>query len=598
MKKHSFVFKIFSMLISFVMMFFGARADVFAAARTVTTTKSCAYGLCSKKLILSGPYGNANDVVDSSIPYLGGRTYYDVYHNDYDSRDDFEKRYHMYVVYCPKYDRSSSSLFRHTMSLFFPEHGLTFTGYSQFNSSSHYVNYVCDHGLSIGGTYCLTQHLCGENSRLTEEEIKNIIMAYDNGCGETVSELESHTWSYGSWSYDGSYHFRDRTCSKCGYKVTERYGHSISYGYWIKTATQHSRTVSCATCGYSTTESASHSWTYSSSTSIGSTQHKYTRTCSVCGYSETVSENHSLSYGQWYRYADDEQRALDSSAPDSLNNHARKVTCSKCGYTGYQYQSHNLTIRDPSDISRYINPDVGYYLYGDYHYYTETCSVCSYRIAHYSRHTFGSSNYTYKNSSVHLVSKPCTSCDYVDNYDEAHNYTNVYTPYSDTQHKLTKTCVCGDKIISYSNHRDDNGDNICDDCGYVMSHFSVTVPTSMTISVDKNGKTYSASNVSIANNSTGAVKVTSINLTGKNGWKIVPYSTNMANEKVDAKKIGLKIGNSVSTSGSAMQMSGNWTIAKNSSLALSYGAVVSATSSPVTDQNVIDITFVIDWSDA
>ena len=130
-----------------------------------------------------------------------------------------------------------------------------------------------------------------------------------------------------------------------------------------------------------------------------------------------------------------------------------------------------------------------------------------------------------------------------------------------------------------------------------MTRFSVTVPATLSLVMDKDGKVYTPTNAAIINNSTAAVKVTGISLSPKNGWTVVPYSTNMANQKVDSHKIGLKLRDSQSTSGNTMPVTGNWDIAKDSNLPLTYSAVVSATSQPITGRNVLDITFVIDWRD-
>ena len=130
-----------------------------------------------------------------------------------------------------------------------------------------------------------------------------------------------------------------------------------------------------------------------------------------------------------------------------------------------------------------------------------------------------------------------------------------------------------------------------------MTKFSVTVPATLSLVMDKDGNVYAPTNAAITNNSTAAVKVTNITLTAKNGWTVVPYSTNMANEKVDAKKVGLKLRNSESDIEGILPVTGNWTVPKDESLPLPYSAVVSATSQPVTNQNVLNVTFVIDWRD-
>jgi hypothetical protein len=72
----------------------------------------------------------------------------------------------------------------------------------------------------------------------------------------------------------------------------------------------------------------------------------------------------------------------------------------------------------------------------------------------------------------------------------------------------------------------------------------------------------------------------------------------MANEKVDTKQIGFSINGAETISSGAtetLNLTGNWTIAKSDSLALSYDAVFSAMSDPVSEQ-VLTIVFVVDWA--
>ena len=234
-----------------------------------------------------------------------------------------------------------------------------------------------------------------------------------------------------------------------------------------------------------------------------------------------------------------------------------------------------------------------------WHYYTDTCSVCNYRAGHYSQHAYDNNQKTYSDISdtQHRVTQLCKYCEHPKEYEEDHTFTTTCEPISDTRHKFTSVCKCGHTNTSYGDHHDDDSDCYCDDCGYLMTRFSVTVPATLSLVMDKDGKVYTPTNAVITNNSTAAVKVTGISLSPKNGWTIVPYSTNMANEKVDTYKIGLKLRDSKSTSGNSMPLTGNWNISKGSNLPLIYSAVVSATSQPITGQNVLDVTFVIDWRD-
>ena len=72
----------------------------------------------------------------------------------------------------------------------------------------------------------------------------------------------------------------------------------------------------------------------------------------------------------------------------------------------------------------------------------------------------------------------------------------------------------------------------------------------------------------------------------------------MAHAKVDAKQLGFKI-NDVQTSkaGNAetFALSAPWEITENGRLPISYDAVVSAVSQPVTAQDVLSIVFVLEW---
>ena len=72
----------------------------------------------------------------------------------------------------------------------------------------------------------------------------------------------------------------------------------------------------------------------------------------------------------------------------------------------------------------------------------------------------------------------------------------------------------------------------------------------------------------------------------------------MAHEKVDAQLLGFKI-NDVQTSktgdAETFALTSPWEIAENDRLPLSYDAVVSAVSQPVTEQDVLSVVFVLEW---
>ncbi len=127
--------------------------------------------------------------------------------------------------------------------------------------------------------------------------------------------------------------------------------------------------------------------------------------------------------------------------------------------------------------------------------------------------------------------------------------------------------------------------------------FSVTVPVTLPLVVDESGEVHTGS-AEIINASTGTVVVSSVSISTKNGWQLVPYTTDMAHEKVDAQLLGFKINDAQASKTGNVEtfaLSAPWEIAENGRLPISYDAVVSAVSKAVTEQEVLSIVFVLEW---
>ena len=126
----------------------------------------------------------------------------------------------------------------------------------------------------------------------------------------------------------------------------------------------------------------------------------------------------------------------------------------------------------------------------------------------------------------------------------------------------------------------------------------MTVPAVLPLAMGEDGRVHT-SEASIINHSTGAVRVSSITAATQNGWKLVSWDTDMAQEKVDTNLIGFTL-NGAETKGGAgsesLPLTGDWTIPQDGSLPLSYDAVISALSQPVTDQTVLSVVFVLEWA--
>jgi len=142
---------------------------------------------------------------------------------------------------------------------------------------------------------------------------------------------------------------------------------------------------------------------------------------------------------------------------------------------------------------------------------------------------------------------------------------------------------------------------------------SVTVPTALPMAMAQNGDVTTADNCQIINNSYGAVRVKSVTISAEGGWSLTSYGdkSTLASEKVDSNKLGFALaiggGNQVTTDASdaASQqlisapitgcfMSGVGNPSANT-VSVDYSAIVTPLSSPVTDANVANVVFIIEW---
>ena len=264
--------------------------------------------------------------------------------------------------------------------------------------------------------------------------------------------------------------------------------------------------------------------------------------------------------------------------------HYRTATCVDCG-TAYEFESCSFIFPDswsPNGASNHIKRGV--------------CSICSETNVEFETHSsFG--DWVSISKTQHSRQVDCDVCGYSGSETAQHSFQyGAWSDYSDIQHQRQVTCSECDYVgAQLAVHSDQGNDGLCDACGHLMSRFSVTVPATLNLTVAKNGTVYAATSAQIVNNSTGAVCVTSVELTAENGWQLVPYSTNMADEKVDAKRIGFALNGAKSDGTATLPMSGSWDIAKDGALSLDYDAVVSATSTPINEQ-VLTVVFVLDWA--
>ena len=508
-------------------------------------------------------------------------------------------------------------------------------GHANYNecNSCHYVQYL--------GTYTTKSHGsgaygsgtcpdCGSHTWVLQSQqaatcTSNGYRSYSCACGQSKSETiysSGHSYSYGSWEqYSSSQHRRTGSCRNCGATDYDYASHSMSYGSWSNSSSsQHSRTASCRTCGYSTTEYGNHSYSTGAWSKYSDTQHRRAKTCTSCSASTYDYADHSYYYGSWAK-ADDTQ-------------HKRTKTCSACGDSSEEYANHvdvngdgkcddcgatvSLTVTwDAGSNGGTINGKASF---------SETVKPNSVPAAPSTSpvktgHTF-KNWYTEKTGGkLYTTVTAITASQTFYAQFEANKYVVTWN-LGDGRSETTEQ-IYGEKLVLPTEPtrknaeflgwftEKDGGTEVTANTVFketaattyyahweITELFSVTVPATLPLVVDEAGKVYVAS-ASIVNNSTGDVMVSSVSVTSKNGWEFVPYSTNMAKAKVDAKQVGFKINSSeTSKTGDSevFTLAAPWTVKEADALSINYDAVVSAVSQPVTGQEIMSVVFVLEWA--
>ena len=507
-------------------------------------------------------------------------------------------------------------------------------GHANYNECylCHYVQYLGtytykSHGAGAYGSGTCPD--CGSHTWILQNEqaatcTSNGYRSYSCACGQTKSETiysSGHSYSYGSWEqYSSSQHRRTGSCRNCGATDYDYASHSMSYGSWSNSSSsQHSRTASCRTCGYSTTDYGNHSYSTGSWNKYSDTQHRRSKTCSGCGASTYDYADHSYSYGSWTR-ADDTQ-------------HKRTKTCSVCKASSEEYADHVDSNGDGkcddcgATVSLTVKWDAG----------TNGGTIdgkasFSETMKPNSKPTIPASLPVKKGNSFkgwytaktggklyNTVTSITASTTFYAQF-EANKYVVIWD--LGTGQSETTEQTYGEKLLLPKDPERKNAEFLgwfteatggtqvtandtftetADKTYYahweITEVFSVTVPVTLPLVVDESGEVHTGS-AEIINASTGTVVVSSVSISTKNGWQLVPYTTDMAHEKVDAKLLGFKI-NDAQTNKTGdteiFSLTSPWKIAENSRLPLSYDAVVSAVSKAVTEEEVLSIVFVLEW---
>ena len=483
-----------------------------------------------------------------------------------------------------------------------------------------------DHGSGSYGSWTCPD--CGSHTWVLDYEndatcTRNGYREYSCDCGQSKRETiyaTGHSYSYGSWEeYSSSQHRREAYCRNCGATDYDYASHSMSYGSWSKYSdSQHSRTASCRTCGYSTTEYGNHSYSTGAWSKHSDTQHRRSKTCSGCGASTYDYADHSYSYGSW--------------VSDSETQHKRSKTCSACGDSSYEYADHtdangdgkcddcgatvSLTIKwDAGTNGGTIDGKASITTTGKPNTTATAPTSTPVKTGHafkgwYTSASGGSLYNTVTIAAAKTFYAQFTANSYSITWDLSNgNAETTKQTYGEALVLPTEptrknaeflgwfTEVNGGTQVDANTIYKTDGDSTYYAHWEITEVFSVTVPVTLPLIVDEGGEVHVGA-AEIINASTGDVIVSIVSISTKNGWQLVPFATDMAHEKVDARLLGFKINDSETTkTGDAetFSLTSPWTIAENGKLPLSYDAVVSAVSQPVTEQDVLSVVFVLEW---
>ena len=294
--------------------------------------------------------------------------------------------------------------------------------------------------------------------------------------------------------------------------------------------------------------------------SLGSEVHRTTAVCPDCGTAVSIDEPHDFSY------------APDTEAYDGKQHRTLK-TCAVCGFAAYEYADHVW------QYGEWQTEDESLY------YRSAVCSVCgmeNHVLDFYETGQAEDSNPVLAEN----VAEP-----------EAWQEENEVQETEDPEQAWPKPWQ--ELPIATEGTEPVSLDIAETESVYPVAVISVTVPDNMPLTVTGDGYVYAIDNLGIVNHSDGAVKVTGITVAAAGDWHLMPYTGSNAVGEAEVKSIGIAVNGAFTTgwgSSEVLYLPGDWTIAKNAVLPLHYDASVSFRDIPHEGEQVLSLTFVLDWA--
>lgn len=482
------------------------------------------------------------------------------------------------TCFCGYYDSSQASC----------SHSSYHYSYTQYNASSHYCIQTCTSCGEQLNTWTESHSLSGSYSYLNASY--HTYSSYCSKCGYSSSSgQQPHTWSSSYSQYNDQQHRVDQVCTGCGHSTTTYAAHTDSNG-----------DGRCDSCGYSMSVTV----TWNASANGGTINGQSSVTTSVTSGSVASAPSYTPAktghtFKGWYTAASGGSLYSSVSVTSARTFYAQFTPATYTitwnlgdGRTETTSQAYGEKLTLPATPTRAGYTFTGWYTAstGGSQVTASTTYTTAEATTYYARWTAKSYTITWNlgdgktettqqtyGAKLVLPEEPSRS---------GYSFAGWYTSSTGgTQVTSSTTYTTAGASTYYARWTK-------------VQAFSVTVPAVLPLAMGEDGRVHT-SEAGIINHSTGAVRVSSITAATKNGWKLVSWNTDMAQEKVDTHLIGFTL-NGAETKGGAgsesLPLTGDWTIPQDGSLPLSYDAVISALSQPVTDQTILSVVFVLEWA--
>lgn len=124
---------------------------------------------------------------------------------------------------------------------------------------------------------------------------------------------------------------------------------------------------------------------------------------------------------------------------------------------------------------------------------------------------------------------------------------------------------------------------------------TVTVPSVLPATINARGVTTVAPDAAVINQSSGPVEVTGIKAKAISPWTLVGPGYNFAAAKVNSKLVQVSINGQAAAETGNLSLTEEWVVPAWDSLGFGYSVKISAQRTALTDVNMAEVEFTVDW---